>query len=227
MAIKLVVMDMAGTTVEDPQLVHEALMKAFEAHQIVISFAQANQVMGYPKPVAIEMLLEAQKVASSPAFIEQIYAHFLRNMLAEYRHREELCEKPGATALFRTLRQSGIRVVLDTGFSREVVDTLIARLGWQYEIDGSVASDEVEQGRPFPDMIWKAMQMMQVQEVNQVAKVGDTPSDIQQGRAAGCEYVIGITSGAFSAEALEKENPTHLVNNLSELAPLLLNGTKA
>ncbi|GAB4395431.1 MAG: phosphonatase-like hydrolase [Microscillaceae bacterium] len=227
MAIKLVVMDMAGTTVEDPQLVHEALIKAFEAHQIDISFDQANRVMGYPKPVAIEMLLEEQKVASNPAFIEQMYAHFLRNMLAEYRHRKELCEKLGATALFRALRQSGIRVVLDTGFSREVVDTLIDRLGWQNEIDGSVASDEVKQGRPFPDMIWKAMQMMQVAEVSQVAKVGDTPSDIQQGRAAGCEYVIGITTGAFTAEALEKETPTHLVHNLSELGPLLLNGTKA
>ena len=56
---------------------------------------------------------------------------------------------------------------------------------------------------------------------DEVAKVGDTASDLLEGTAAGCKYVIGITSGAFSKEELEKEPHTHLIVHLNEILTIL------
>ena len=50
------------------------------------------------------------------------------------------------------------KVALDTGFTRAIADVILARLGWDSTVvDASVASDEVERGRPYPDLIYRAM----------------------------------------------------------------------
>jgi phosphonatase-like hydrolase len=222
--IELVVFDMAGTTVQDGQAVHIALQKALAEFDINISIEEANAVMGIPKPIAIEKIIQ-QKMVLSPEYttdlIGAIHEVFVREMLMSYQSSKELCEKSHATEIFRSLRNLGIKVFLDTGFSREIANTLIDKLEWKDEIDGSITSDEVERGRPFPDMIFKAMELAGVKEPQKVAKVGDTDVDIQQGLAADCQFVIGITTGAFSKDELAKENPTHLIENLNELMGII------
>jgi len=41
------------------------------------------------------------------------------------------------------------------------------------------------------------MKDLNIIDAHEVAKVGDTASDMQEGTSAGCKYVIGITTGAF------------------------------
>ena len=110
---------------------------------------------------------------------------------------------------------------MDTGFSRPIADAIIGRLGWSDLIDASVASDEVERGRPYPDMIFRAMELTNVADVRNVAKVGDTASDMRQGTEAGCSWVVGVTTGAYSAAALQREPHTHLIEQLPELRSVL------
>jgi len=100
---------------------------------------------------------------------------------------------------------------------------LLERMGWEKNglIDGSITSDEVAKGRPHPDMIYRAMELTGVTDVEAVAKVGDTLSDLQEGTAAGCGWVIGVTTGAYSHEELQKGPHTHLVQHLSEMLPLV------
>jgi phosphoglycolate phosphatase-like HAD superfamily hydrolase len=70
-------------------------------------------------------------------------------------------------------------------------------------------------------MIYKAMDLLEINSVSEVAKVGDTVSDLQEGNAAGCKYVIGVTSGSYTAEELSKEKHTHLVSHLSEVVDIV------
>jgi phosphonatase-like hydrolase len=100
---------------------------------------------------------------------------------------------------------------------------LLDRLGWQKAnlIDASVTSDEVPRGRPYPDMIFRAMELTGVRDARAVAKVGDTASDLQEGNAAGCSLVIGVTTGAFSREQLLKEKHTHLVSSLLDIPEII------
>jgi phosphoglycolate phosphatase-like HAD superfamily hydrolase len=116
-------------------------------------------------------------------------------------------------------------VALDTGFSRDILDVLLDRLGWRQDetFDVTVASDEVEHGRPHPDLIQRAMERLGVREPAVVAKIGDTPSDMLQGRAARCGLVVGVTYGTHSRTQLEMPEVI-VIDRLPDLLPLIWEG---
>jgi phosphonatase-like hydrolase len=226
MAIELVVLDLAGTTVKDNQDVHRLLWQALSHHGVEISMEDANSVMGLPKPVAIRLLLEKRYHGSRPItsdWISEIHHEFVRGMIRFYNTDPSVGEKPGVRRTFKRLKQSQLKIVVDTGFDRQITDPLLERLGWKRErlIDGSVTSDEVLRGRPFPDLIFRAMEITNVTDARNVAKVGDTISDLQEGDAAGCGWNIGVTTGAFSKELLQRERHTHLIENIEEILEIL------
>ncbi len=224
--IELVVFDLAGTTVKDNKDVHRVLQRALAGFDVSISIEDANAVMGIPKPVAIRALLEQRYHGSLPItenWISEIHEAFVDSMISFYKNDPGVGEKIGVSETFRKLKENKLKVVVDTGFDRQIVDALLARLGWVENnlIDASVASDEVAKGRPHPDLIFKAMQLTGVSDARCVTKVGDTVSDLQEGTAAGCGLVIGITTGAFSEEELRKENHTHLIKDIPALLEIL------
>jgi phosphonatase-like hydrolase len=225
MSIKLVVFDMAGTTVNDSNNVAEALQKAISWYGYTVTIAQINEVMGYPKPVAITRLLQ-NLIHDEPSvrLVDDIHNEFVIIMKEYYRLHPNVQEKAGASETFKRLRKNGVKVGIDTGFSRDIADVIFERMKWHDEglIDVSVTSDEVAKGRPFPDMVFKAMEMVGLSDPNEVVKVGDTVSDLLEGNAAGCKYVIGITTGAYSREELASTENTHLVASLKEVADIVL-----
>ncbi len=216
---ELIVFDLAGTTVEDNYDVHRCLQDAMSEFGVSISREEANDVMGIPKPVAIERLLRLHSKDTSESFIQEMHSTFIKRMTDFYRHDSGVKEKLGVSDTFWELKKANVKIAVDTGFDRVITSALLERMGWSRRglIDVSVTSDEVVRGRPFPDLVYKAMQLTGVAESRTVAKVGDTASDIGEGKSAGCGWVIGITSGAFSREQLERENPTHLVHTVPEL----------
>ncbi len=222
--IDLVVFDLAGTTVKENFDVQRTLQNSFAKVGLVISIGQASKVMGIPKPIAILQLLESLNYHSiSDDFIRLIHADFVSNMVSFYEMDKTVQENEGVTETFRALKKEGIKIIVDTGFDRPIVDALLERLGWEKHqlIDGSVTSDEVAHGRPFPDLIYKAMEIAGVSDVRRVAKVGDTASDLEEGNAAGCSLVIGITTGAFTKEQLQTVKHTHLIQEIPELLKIL------
>jgi phosphonatase-like hydrolase len=226
MQYQLAVFDLAGTTVKDNFDVHRVLQRAMRKHDIDISIQQANNVMGIPKPVAIHQLLMECGNHITPVThdrVEAIHKDFVEEMINFYETDPSVSEKDGVSKTFEKLKESGIKVCVNTGFDRPITSALLKRLGWEEMglIDGSVTSDEVARGRPYPDMILKLMVTHNVRYGNFVVKVGDTPSDIQEGRASSCGMVVGVTTGAFSKEALLEEEPDYTIAHLSELISLV------
>ena len=225
MPIQLVVFDMAGTTVNDDNNVAFTLQAAMEQFGFSVSIEDVNVVMGYPKPEAIAELL--RKFTSGHVdiqLVQDIHEVFVERMISFYKNSPLISEKEGVTSTFRRLKENGIKVAIDTGFSRDIADVILHRMGWNEAllIDVSIASDEVERGRPYPDMIYRAMELLQIGSAKFVAKVGDTVSDLQEGKAAGCRYVIGITTGSYSRKELEKVDNTHLIDDIAQVADIVL-----
>ncbi len=226
MSIELVVFDLAGTTVKDNQDVHKVLQKALSQIGVSISLEEANEVMGIPKPVAIRLLLEQKEIFPiTDKLVEEIHDAFVTEMIHFYQYDNSVGEKDGVSETFRKLKEYRIKVAVDTGFDRLITEALLNRLGWVQSalIDCSVTSDEVARGRPHPDMIYRAMTLTKVTDAKSVAKVGDTIFDLQEGNSAGCGLVIGVTSGAFRTEQLEKEKHTHLIAQIPEVVEILKN----
>ena len=123
-----------------------------------------------------------------------------------YREDERVGPVDGAEETFHALRTAGVRVALNTGFSRVVLDEILMRLRWggpAGPIDATIASDEVARGRPYPDMIDALRARLGGIAYTEVAKVGDTPIDLQEGTMARCGLVVGVLSGAHDREQPE------------------------
>ena len=220
---RLVVFDVAGTTVFDGDIVIDALSDALAQAGIHVERDAIRALMGVPKPVAIRTLLQQSAHGDVDRSTHAIHQVFLDRVLERYRDASCVREMEGAGAVFTALRQRGIKVALDTGFSRQILDVLLERLGWTTPevIDSSVTSDEVARGRPGGDLIQRAMLLTGVVDPRAVVKVGDTPADIQSGRAAGCGQVVGVAYGTHSRAELSAFGPDAIIDRLPHLIPLV------
>ncbi|PWJ60565.1 phosphonatase-like hydrolase [Dyadobacter jejuensis] len=228
MAIELVVFDMAGTTVKDRNYVGQAFQQAMKFYGYDVPVAEVNPIMGYEKPVAIRMMLEKQGVEEiTDLLVDQIHQEFVERMMQFYRESDDIVALPGVEDTFAILKEAGIKIALNTGFSRNIAEVIVGRLGWEKKIDLLVASDEVAHGRPYPDMIQKIMATLGVESATNVVKVGDTEVDINEAKNAGCALAIGITTGAFTREELLPYEPTHILDRIDGLLEILQLKTKA
>jgi phosphoglycolate phosphatase-like HAD superfamily hydrolase len=69
-------------------------------------------------------------------------------------------------------------------------------------------------------MIRLAMKQFNITDAREVAKVGDSIIDIEEGANAGCGLNIGITTGAHTKQQLRTANPDHIIDDLLELLAL-------
>jgi phosphonatase-like hydrolase len=224
MNLDLVVFDIAGTTVNDQDSVNRCVRSTLEAVGLSVTPAQVNTVMGVPKPIALATLIAASSLrAQLENRVAEIHRDFVARTVQFYATDPSVHEIPGASHVFHTLRTAGIKVALDTGFDREITDVILGRLGWKDTdlIDATVTSDEVPHGRPHPDMIEQLMAQLGLTNSSRVAKVGDTPSDIEEGQNARCGMVIAVTRGTHTRAQLEPYKPTHLIDTVADLPRLL------
>src|SRR5262245_26914125 len=222
--IELMVFDMAGTTVSEGGAVYQCLRDTLEANGLWVAAESLNEVKGMDKYEALRILIERSDMREEllPG-LDAIHEDFVERMIEFYRSDPSVGETPGAGETFRRLRRAGVKVALNTGFSRDIAQTLIDRLGWERDrlIDASVTSDEVERGRPSPDMIRLLMLKLHVADSRRIAKVGDTPADLLEGRNAECGLVIGVTQGSSTREQLGQYPHDHLIASVAELPKLL------
>jgi phosphonatase-like hydrolase len=218
--VDLIVFDIAGTTLKDRNDVNLCVREALLAAGHDVPIEQINPLMGLPKPVAIKALLGED---ASDSQVDLIHDDFVEKMKRHYRTYPDVSPIDGVEEAFAAFRQAGVRVALDTGFSSDITSVILDRLGWdEAVIDGAISSDEVENGRPFPDMVFHHMKTFGIEDPKRVAKVGDAPADLNEGTNAGCGFVIGVLSGTHTAEQLSQYPHTHLVDAVQDLPALLL-----
>lgn len=234
-SVKLIICDMAGTTVHDPGGVESCFAEACRRTGLTISDERIKAVQGWSKRYVFQVLWTEVLGENHPgleAHIDKSYA-FFRKVLENHYHTGPVLPTEGTLELFDFCRHHGIKIALTTGFYRKVTDIILQKLGWlsglnaDYVSDGtavidcSVAGDEVPNGRPAPDMIFLAMKKLGIESPMQVISVGDTPSDLQSGRNAGVRAVYGLTNGTHPEELLRPYDNDGLLPSIRELIPLL------
>jgi phosphonatase-like hydrolase len=226
MSIKLVVFDIAGTTVKDDHNVSKAFQAALRKYNYDIPLDLINPLMGYEKNQAITQMLhlhEADEAKITPELVDDIHREFVRQMINFYQNEPGIAPLPNVEETFAELHNLGVQVGINTGFSRDIAETIVNRLQWREKglIDYMIGSDEVELGRPHPFMIQKMMIEGGISDPLEVAKVGDTEVDVREGQNAGCRYVIGVTTGIFTREELEEYHPTHIIDDIADVIHII------
>ena len=215
--IDLICFDMAGTTVVDDGQVPQAFATALAEHGITVANSDIRNVRGASKRQAILDLLPEGPDRGEKA--HKALVSFREHLARLYQGTVR--EIPGASGTFRWLRSRGVRVALNTGFDRETAQMLLEALGWHEGIaDAVVCGDDVERGRPAPDMILRCMKLTGVAAAGSVANVGDTMLDLQAGHNAKAAWNIGVLTGAHDRALMAALPHTHLLSSVAELPGL-------
>ncbi len=215
---KLVVLDIAGTTVNDFGLVQKAAMNTMKEKLAVdVTLDDANKVMGIPKKTAFEQLCSLHQVEVSAEQIDGLVFHFNERLTAQYAEKGSIELMPHAGELFESIRACGSQVYLNTGFNRAIAEVIVHNLNLGNVLNGYIGSDEVMAGRPQPDMIRLAMKRSGVEYSHFVMKVGDTISDLYEGFSAGCAWNVGVLTGANTYEELRTAPYSQILSNLQPL----------
>jgi phosphonatase-like hydrolase len=219
MHISMVVFDMAGTTVDEGNVVYRTLHKAIEKECPTISFEEVLLWgAGKEKLQAIKETLAGTNNNLSEEDIQIIFQDFSRLLEKAYEHLMVI-PTSNTERLFQELRSLGILVVLNTGYNFATASSLIQKLNWQKGVhyDLLVTASDVTNNRPQPDMILYAMDKLNIQDADTIIKVGDSTIDIEEGKNAGCKYNIGVTTGAHTKAQLKEANPNFIFDNIYDL----------
>jgi len=221
--VRMVVFDMAGTTVDEDNIVYKTLQKSVNERGFDISLGEVlGEGAGKEKLQAIKSILKAYAHKQDDELSEGIYRRFIR-LLEEAYQSEEISPQPNALDVFHALKKKKILVILNTGYDEKTAQSLVRKLGWRkgVDFDGLITASDTSRNRPDPDMILLAMKQFGINDPLEVVKVGDSTIDIEEGKNAGCCLSVGITTGAHTREQLQSAGPDYIINNLLELLPLI------
>lgn len=219
--LRLVILDVGGTIIEDRGDIPELLRAALSHHRVASTAAEIARQRGASKREVVRYFVDRDPQstgADRETVVNAIYEEFAASVIAVYRNVPPIS---GAEDTIRLLRDRGLLVATTTGFDRAITASIFQRLGWERYFVASICSDDVTQGRPSPFMLFHAMEAARVDSVAQVMAVGDTPLDLQAGSNAGLRAVVGVLTGAGKAEALSREPHTHIVPSVTGIPGLL------
>ncbi|KAB7730193.1 HAD hydrolase-like protein [Rudanella paleaurantiibacter] len=229
--VQLVIFDMAGTTVADEHEVEACFAQAAADTGLTVSAERILAMQGMGKRQVFDLLWREQlahPTADTTRYVERSYGRFTEVLEDHYRNNP-VHPTDGCLETFAFLHLLKIPIALTTGFYRSVTNIILGQLGWLDDLNErfegtdesviqlSITSDEVEEGRPRPFMIQKAMQHFGVTDTQAVINIGDTPSDLLSGQAAGIWYNLGLTNGTHTRQQLEPYPHYYLLNSLTEL----------
>jgi phosphonatase-like hydrolase len=218
--VRLVVLDVGGTIIQDHGEVPEAMHSALARRGVEVSFAEIGEWRGASKRGMVRHFVELRTKpdAKREALIEAIYSDFSNQTTAAYANVQPIA---GAEDAIRQLRADKYLVATTTGFDRPLTDMVFKKLGWHEYFVTTITSDDVVDGRPSPFMLFHAMEAAHVDSVDEVVAVGDTPLDLQAAGNAKLRGIIGVYSGAATKERLSAERHTHILASVAELPALM------
>ncbi|HEY4628568.1 MAG TPA: phosphonatase-like hydrolase [Flavobacterium sp.] len=223
--IELVVFDMAGTTVDEDNVVYKTVQKVINDEGYYIRLEDVLKYgAGKEKHQAITDVLKECTPLINVSQVADIAFSKFKVILKNAYDTLEIKTFEGTEQLFKDLRNNHIKVVLNTGYDSMTANLLLEKLGWIVgeTIDALVTADDVENGRPEGDMIFFAMKNTGVIDPEKVMKVGDSAIDIEEGKNANCGITVGVLTGAQNRAQIQEANPTYMIESLNELRVILL-----
>lgn len=129
-------------------------------------------------------------------------------------HDKELVLYEGIKELLDTLKERGVSLAVATNAYRRSTLESLTHLGVHGHFDAVACYDDVAQGKPHPDMLYKILEELNMQS-HQATFIGDGPRDKMASERAGIDYIM--VDWGFT----EHQNAVRTVN---ELKTMLLNG---
>jgi phosphonoacetaldehyde hydrolase len=203
--VRGVIFDWAGTTVDYGCMGPVAVLtELFKSQGLSLTSEEARKDMGLLKIDHIRKIIFSENIKAqfvrmrgvepTEADVKKIYKSFEPEMLRIIPQYSDLM--PGIINVMHYLRKNQIKSGSTTGYTKQMMDILApAAKEKGYEPGSWIASNEVSKGRPYPWMIFKNAERLNITNMAELIKVGDTIVDIQEGKNAGA-WSVGVLEGS-------------------------------
>lgn len=202
---RAVLFDVDGTLIDSAELIADSLEHASRLHLNRTHPRETYYALiGKPAIVQMEILGGDRAPEMMDTAIEYYESHA----------REERVF-PGALDTMAQLVEVGIRLGLVTSKVRLELNPTLERVPLGRYAHVIVTADLTTRPKPFPDPVYLALQTLQI-PAEEVLFVGDSPYDLQSGRAAGVR-IGAATWGPHSRGRLEAEDPDYVLNSFLDI----------
>ncbi len=203
--IKAVIFDWAGTTVDYGCFAPlEVFLDIFSQAGVSITIEEARKPMGVLKIEHIRILLNEPRINSEwekvhnkkpdNEDVERLYAQYVPSLLKILKQYS--VPNPYVIETVKTLREMGLKIGSTTGYTDEMMAVVVPEAEKNgYSPDCWFSPDGLPAGRPLPWMIYANATKLGVYPMSHIVKVGDTVSDIKEGKNASC-WSVGIIEGS-------------------------------
>lgn len=231
--MECVIFDWAGTTVDYGCFAPvQAFVEIFRHFGIEPTMEEVREPMGMLKRDHIKTMLGMKRIHDlwvekygkepTEADVDAMHDLFQEKLMGILDQFAD--PKPYVVETVAKLREMGIRIGSTTGYTDAMMEIVVPKAKEQgYEPDAWFSPNAVNNmGRPYPYMIFENMKALQISSVEKVIKVGDTLSDIREGKNAGV-YTIGVVEGSSELgmtkeeyEALGEQERENAVQKVTE-----------
>lgn len=177
--IEAVIFDMDGLLVDSEPMWFRARVDLLQ--QFDVEWTEANQLAmaGVHTDVWVETLrAKLGGALSAEQVLEEIVAR-----MAGYYERGEVPILTGASEAVAACA-ARYRVGLASGSPQRLIDACLSGAGWHPYFEALISSDELEHGKPAPDVYLELMRRMGL-DPDTTAVVEDSGAGIKSGKAAG------------------------------------------
>lgn len=212
-SVRAVVFDLDGVLVDSLAVACEAFATAY-AEVVGGEDAPVAEYLRYPGRSFPEVL----QMMGLPAAMEKVFVR------ENYRLASQITPAADILDVLSELRARGIRMAVATSKDGERARSLLRHLGMSGFFDHVIGADEVAHPKPAPDIILRALQLMDVDQ-RDAMMVGDSVSDLTSAKQAGVTAVAVLWGESDEATLLSAEpdvilrEPTALLT-LCRPAPL-------
>ena len=209
-----VIFDMDGTLADSVDYYYRMACEIVEAANAPpISRERVCELMGSGAPDLLRKLLPPDFPAS-----EAKLARIVRERLPGWMRAGEGIEPlPGCVDLLHRLHTRGHRLGIATSSGRAL--PYLDRWGVRPLFHAIVGREDVRRRKPHPDVVLHCLRQMGL-EPDDAVYVGDSPIDIEAGRAAGL-FTVGVLTGTSTRERLTRVSPDHILESAPGLLDLL------
>lgn len=205
---RAVLFDVDGTLIDTAELIADALEYACARH-LGRTHPRDTYYALIGKPAIVQMeILGGDK---APEMMDTAIAYY-------EEHHEEEQPFPGALDTLAQLKEVGIRLALVTSKTRFELNPTLERVPLQRYATVIVTADMTTRPKPYPDPVYLALQTLQI-GAHESLFIGDSPYDLQSGRAAGV-HTGAAAWGPHPRATLEAEVPDHLFTSYREILTL-------
>ncbi len=180
-----VLWDLDGTLVDSEELHWRAWQETMTAEGVPITWEQFQATFGQRNDSFVPLWLGARATPELVARISDAKEACYRRLVRE----RGLTPAPGAAEWVRRLQREGWRQAIASSAPRENVEVMLDALGLRDCFQATVAAEDVERGKPDPQVFLLAASRLGVPPERCIV-VEDAPAGIEAARRAGMRSIF-------------------------------------